>query len=425
MIDLVIALGVVMLLISLSAIVSGLETAFTAASRAKIQHKISKGNLRAKIVAKLRENMGSLISTFMVLETIIEVSATSLLTVAFTRSMGEKGALAASVIMSILIVIYGEVLPKIYAFNHAEKVSIRFAKPSFWIFYIFSPLAKLMENVAKFTLKLFRSPLKQSDASATIDELRGIIQLHATQPGAKTTQEGLMLESILDLSEVSVDEIMTHRKYVNMINCESSATEILEYVLSSPYTRHPVWRDNRENIVGVLHTKDLLRAFAGHKGNFNDIDILQACSSPWFIPESSKLLVQLQSFKARKEHLACVVDEYGALLGIVTLEDILEEIVGPIDDEHDITLPGIKAESKDSYIIYGWVTLRDIEKQLGVELPDEHAATLAGFVIHEAENIPDVGQIFHFQGLRIEILKKKRNQITKLRVSGIVKPKNY
>ncbi len=414
---LIIGLIILFSLVAMS-IICGLETAFTAVSRAKLHQLIAKGNKRAMLVQKLREQMPRLIGTLTVLETIVEVSVTTLAGVMFTNLLGEKGPLVSGILMSILIIVYGQSLPKIYAFGNPERMTIRFAKISSWIFYLFSPLARLMEHIAKVSLSALRVPVKKHDASATIEELRGIIQLHASTSQSNATHEGVMLESVLDLAEVSVDEVMTHRKYVNMINADASPTEVLEFVLSSPHTRHPVWQEDRDNIIGILHTKDLLRAFAGHQGNFDDINILQACSSPWFVPETTKLLAQLQNFKARKEHLACVVDEYGAFLGIVTLEDILEEIVGPIDDEHDITLPGIRPEGGNAYSIYGWVTLRDIEKQIGIELPDEKAATIAGLVIQETQTIPSIGQKFEVCGYKMDILKKKRNQITKIRLKS-------
>lgn len=387
------------------------------ASRAKLQNLIRKGNKKAAQVEKLRKNISGIISTLLVGETFLEVALSSLSTVFFVEVFGDFGPILSTVLMGLLIVIYGEVLPKMYAYKNSENITLSTVGVVGFFVRLLLPLVKIADFIAKWTLRLFGKNVSNSDESENLEELKGAISLHATMgKGNKAQTERLMLESVLDLDELDVDEVMTHRKNVTMIDADLPMDSVLQQVLSSPYTRHPVWKGNRENIVGILHTKDLLRAIANHQGKAQDISVVEVCSSPWFIPESTSLLAQLSMFKSRKEHLACVVDEYGALLGIITLEDILEEIVGDIDDEHDVNVSGFRREGPNTISVHGWVTVRDLNREFDWSLPDENAATIAGLIIDETRCIPSVGQEFMIHGMNMKILGKKRNQITRIRI---------
>lgn len=400
----------------LSGVISAVETAFTAASRGKLQNYIKKGNRKAAEVDKLRrKSMSDIIGALLASETLLEVSATSIATAALTSAFDEVGVMMSTVIMTILIMIYGEIIPKIYAYHYPEKIAIKTVGFIKVFLKVFKPILRLTNLIAQVSLRLMGGVSKDYDPNDSVDELKGAIALHA-HAGSKAQHEKAMLESILDLADVSVDEIMTHRKNVVMIDASMPVEKILEQVLSSPYTRHPVWQENRENIIGILHTKDLLRALAREEA-VATIKIQDACVRPWFIPESTSLFDQLNAFRERREHLACVVDEYGALLGIVTLEDILEEIVGQIDDEHDVAVPGVRKEGPNTISVHGWVTLRDLNREFDWNLPDEEAATLAGLIIHETEQIPEIGQEFFIHGLRCKITARKRNQITRIRIT--------
>jgi Mg2+/Co2+ transporter CorB len=414
---------IILLCLVLSGFISAVETAFTAASKGKLQNLIRKGNRKAAQVEELRrKSMSDIIGALLASETLLEVSATAVATAALTSVFDEAGVMLSTVIMTILIMIYGEIIPKIYAYHYPEKIALKTVGFIKVFLKVFKPLLRLTNIIARFSLRLAGVRSKENDPNESVDELKGAIALHAHM-GSKARNEKAMMESILDLADVSVDEIMTHRKNMVMIDTSTPLDKALEQVLSSPYTRHPVWLDNRENIVGILHTKDLLRALARHDGDMSDISLETACVKPWFIPESTSLLDQLNAFRERREHLACVVDEYGALLGIVTLEDILEEIVGQIDDEHDVTVPGVRREGPQTISVHGWVTLRDLNREFDWDLPDEEAATLAGLIIYETEQIPEIGQEFMIHGLKCKIIARKRNQITRIRITYTAPPK--
>jgi Mg2+/Co2+ transporter CorB len=273
--------------------------------------------------------------------------------------------------------------------------------------------------VVRATLHIFRAgTVTALHPDLSEAELRGVIDLHAGEgQGEEERHERQMLRSILELADVEVEEIMTHRRNVVMIDAELPADQIVEQVLASPYTRLPLWRGQPDNIIGVLHAKALLRAVRAAGGNVDTLNVGAIATKPWFIPESTDLLSQLEAFRSRHAHFAIVVDEYGELLGIVTLEDILEEIVGEIEDEHDIEMEGVSPLPDGACVVEGGVTIRDLNRMFEWRLPDDEAATVAGLVLHEARRIPEVGQIFVFHGFRFEILDRQRNQITSIKVA--------
>ncbi|MEM7026193.1 MAG: transporter associated domain-containing protein, partial [Pseudomonadota bacterium] len=265
-------------------------------------------------------------------------------------------------------------------------------------------------------LGLFGVPSQPDPLSSSIDALRGTIDLHAEE-GLVQKQERDMLGGVLDLANVDVSDIMTHRKNMESINADLPPEQILARVIGSRYSRIPVWRGDPDSIIGVLHGIDLLQVMKDHGGDLADVDIAALCSSPWFIPDTTPLRKQLLAFRQQRQHLALVVDEYGDLGGLVTLEDIIEEIVGEIEDEKDVEISGIEPRGDGSVIVNGWVTLRDLNRQMDWRLPDEEASTVGGLVIHETQRIPDVGQSFAFYGFRFEVLRRKSNQLVLLKVT--------
>ncbi|PCJ61114.1 MAG: hypothetical protein COA65_02555 [Rhodospirillaceae bacterium] len=409
-------LGAILILLILSAFFSGAETAITAASRLRLYQLERTGNPRAKIVNRLRERKERLIGTILLGNNLVNILASALATSLLIGWFGDTGVVYATIIMTTLVLIFAEVLPKTYAIHNATRTALWAAPALRWIVRAFSPIVHAVQWVVTGTLRIFGVRISADlSLTATTEELLGAIELRGGK-GASLRQERAMLRSILDLASVAVDEILIHRKNVFTVNADDEPSLLLSQVLSSNHTRIPLWRDSTDNIVGILHTKAMLRAVHERKGNLGDLDIVAVAAKPWFIPESTTLLAQLQAFRQRHEHMALVIDEYGALMGIVTLEDILEEIVGEISDEHDATIPGIRPQPDGSITVRGTTTLRDLNREFDWELPDEPAATLAGLLLHEARQIPSVGQTFEFHGFRFEILRRYRNQITSVRI---------
>ncbi|MDH3475185.1 MAG: HlyC/CorC family transporter [Rhodospirillales bacterium] len=409
---------VIFVLLIFSAFFSGSETALTAASRPRMHALELEGDHRAELVNRLFDRKERLIGAILLGNNLVNIMASALATSILIGFFGEAGVAYATLVMTLLVLIFAEVLPKTYAIHHADRMALAVAPVMRVIVVLLAPITLAVQAVVRATLHLLRI---KGDASLSPDlseaELRGAIDLHAGEEEER--HERQMLRSILDLADVEVEEIMTHRRSVVMVDADLSADRIVEQVLASPYTRLPLWRGKPENIVGVLHAKALLRAVRAAGGEMEKLNVTAIAAKPWFIPETTDLLSQLEAFRDRHAHFAIVVDEYGELLGIVTLEDILEEIVGEIADEHDVEVEGVSQLPDGACVVDGSVTIRDLNRKFEWRMPDEEASTVAGLVLHEARRIPDVGQVFVFHGFRFEILDRRRNQITSIKIAPL------
>ena len=418
-----ITLGVILLLIIMSGFFSGSETALTAASKARLSQLARKGSGPAATVVALKEKSDSLIGAILIGNNIANILASALATSAMIALMGENGVAVATVVMTVLVVIFAEVLPKTYAINNPDKMALVVGPLIRALVFILTPFTWGTRVIVGATLKLFGVSVAAGlGHDEREEELRGLIEMHA-DGGEEVEHERAMLRSILDLADVEVEEIMTHRGSVRMIDADAPIDELLAQVLESPFTRLPLYREDQDNIVGVLHVKALLRAIRAAKGMTPEaFDVMAIAAEPWFIPDTTTLLDQLQAFRERREHFAVVVDEYGSFMGVVTLEDILEEIVGDILDEHDVAVSGVRPQPDGSYVVEGSVTIRDLNREFEWDLPDEEASTIAGLVLYESRKIPEVGQEFSFHGFRFRILRRHRNQMTLLRMTPITEP---
>jgi len=378
------------------------------------------GDIRAKRVNRLLQHRERLIATILLGNNLVNILASALTTSLMISLFGETGVVYATVVMTILVLIFAEILPKTFALIHSNQMALNVAPVMRVLIWIFRPVNAVIQGIVSLLLTLVGANRDRAlTAQQTLWELRGAIDLHTGDADIKeeVKHERAMLRSVLDLNDVEVGEIMTHRKNMVTIDADLSSVEVLSQISESPYTRIPVKHKSAENIVGVLHTKALLRALQQAEGDIDAVNIRNVSSEPWFIPETTNLLDQLNAFRERREHFAIVVDEYGDVQGIVTLEDILEEIVGNIDDEHDVSVSGVRPQRGGSYVIEGKVTLRDLNREFEWNLPDDDAATIAGLVLNESRIIPTPGQVFSFHGFRFEIMRRHRNQIVQLRVT--------
>lgn len=416
--------GFIIFLMVLSSVFAAGETAFTAVSTARMVAAEKEGNKRATLVQKILLDKEKMIGAFLLGNNIINILASSFTTALFIKLFGEAGVLYATAVMTVMILVFVEVLPKTYAFHRADKLALFMAPFAYAVITIFSPVTELIAGIVKATLRFFGVNLSgQNHDEENMDLLRGAIEMHRGGIAEETDKQRVMLKSILDLADVTVEEVMNHRKNVTMIDVSQSNEQIVDQILSSPFTRIPLWRDDPDNIIGIIHAKWVLRELRAVGGDVNKIHIDQIASEAWYIPNTTTLFDQLQAFRERGEHFAFVVDEYGSFMGVVTLEDILEEIVGDIDDEHDVNVPGVRKLPNGSCLVTGTVTIRDLNREFEWELPDEDYSTIAGLVLYEAERLPDVGQIFSFFGFEFEIIRKHRHQITMVRVTPPVKKK--
>ncbi len=413
---LALTVAAILLLVVLSAFFSGSETALTVASRPLMHQLAQNGNGRARLVNSLRARADELLATILLGNNLVNILASALATSVLVTLFGDVGVIYATLAVTFLVVVFGEILPKTIAFQRADKVALVVAPVINGVIIALAPITRAIDLLLRPVVRGVAGRREVPRLGPSSEELRGAIELHAEE-GAVVRDERAMLHSVLDLGEVTVEEVMVHRRNVTMIDADEPPAAIVTQVLASPYTRIPLWRGEPDNIVGVIHVKELFRAVKAGDGVLEGLDVAELAVKPWFVPESRTLMDQLQAFRRRREHFALVVDEYGSLMGIVTLEDILEEIVGDITDEHDVTVPGVVRQPDGSYVVQGTVTIRDLNRELDWKLPDEDAVTIAGLVLYEAKRIPDVGQAFLFHGFRFEILRRQHHQITLIRVT--------
>lgn len=415
--ELALTLGGILVLLVLSAFFSGSETAITAASRARMHALEKDGDTAAGLVNRLVSAPGRLIGAILIGNNLVNILASALATSLFLGLFGQAGVAYATLAMTALVVLFAEVLPKTYAITAPDRVAIKAAPFLRVVVVLLSPLVTVVQLVVRSILGRNAEGASERLVSAH-EELRGAIDLHH-QEGGVVKHDRDMLGGILDLRELEVGDVMVHRTNMQSVNADDPPKKLLDEILKSPFTRLPVWREEPENIVGVLHVKDLLRQLHRKTATPEEIDILDLASDPWFVPDTTSLKNQLNAFLKRKAHFALVVDEYGEVMGLVTLEDILEEIVGQIADEHDVPDAAIRPQADGTVNVDGIVPIRDLNRRMDWYLPDEEATTIAGLVIHEAQTIPEPGQAFTFYGFRFEILRKQRNQITAMRITPL------
>lgn len=414
-----IAFGIVVGCLIISAFFSASETALTGSSRGSMLRLEKQGSTQAGIVNRMLAARERMIGALLIGNNLANITASALATAVFTAWFGDVGVVYATAAMTVLVVIFAEVLPKTVAINAPDRVALAVARPMRLIVAVLGPLLTVIDIVVRALLRLAGKPIgaNQPILSPT-ERLRGAVDLIHREGGVEKIDRD-MFGGLLDLRELHVSDVMVHRTEMVKINADLTAEEIVREVLATEYTRIPLWREKPENIVGVLHAKDLLRALKTSEGDLSRIDINAITLPPWFVPEMRPLSEQLKAFRRRKTHFALVVDEYGEVEGMVTLEDILEEIVGDISDEHDVVVAGVRTQPDGSVIVDGSVPIRDLNRAMDWQLPDDEATTIAGLVIHESRSIPERGQAFTFHGFRFRVLRRERNRITSLHIHTI------
>lgn len=417
-------IGAILFLLVLSGFFSGSETALTAASRGKLRAQADKGSKGAELALKITEDNERLIGSVLLGNNLVNIMAASLATALFTQVFGESGVALATLVMTLLVLVFAEVLPKTYAITNAESAAALVAPLIRIVVTVFSPVVGAVRYFVRGILRIFGVQTDpDSHILAVREEIAGALYLGHSE-GVVEKEDRDRILGALDLGERAVEEIMLHRSQIEMLDAGLDPEDLLQQCLNSPHTRLPVFKDDPDNIVGVVHAKDLLRAM--HKLMFGadasarrlaDFNILDVAMEPYFVPDTTTLDEQMRQFLRRRTHFALVVDEYGSIEGLITLEDILEEIVGEITDEFDPDAEHPIQKGKDNnFVVDGAMTLRDLNRATDWNLPDEEANTVAGLVIHEAQMIPDVGQVFSFHGFRFEVTGRDGNRITNLKI---------
>jgi len=402
----------IIILIIISGMFSGSETSVTSVNRSKIHKLANKGDKRAKKLLNLIDKKNDLISSILVGNNIVNILASVLATAILIEYFGSNGIFYSTLVMTCLIVIFAEVLPKNIALIKADRFALFFSWPLTVFVKIFYPINLILKSLNLVIYKIFGIDHKKKNISVT-EDIRNMIDMHEDE-GDLHKDESSMINAILDLKEITVEKIMTHRK--NIFSFDINETDkIYSIIAKSSFSRIPVWQDNPNNILGIIHAKNILSNL-DHEGKIDIKKIKESIIKPWFIPETTRVKDQLNEFINRKEKIAFVVDEYGELMGLISLEDIIEEIVGNIFDEKDFSTIGIRRIKDNQYRIRGDVNIRDINRELDIKLPENNASTLAGYLIYKTEAFPEVGQTFKFNDIIYEILNKNKNQITQIKV---------
>ena len=412
------AIGLAALSAIVLALISGFfsaaETGLTAASRARMHQLETQGDAGAKRVNELLDRRERTIGALLLGNNLLNTMAAAITTSLLAAPLGDFGVAVATGVTTLIVLIFAEVLPKTYAIAYPDRTALAVAPAARFFVRVLSPIVIAVQFIVSRTLKMIGvTPRGAPDAYEAEEEIRGAVELHSEE-GAVEIDVRDRLRGALDLRALTVADMMIHRKAMKMISVDLPPREIIAQAMASSHTRLPLFEDEQENIIGVLHARDLLRAISEH--GRDGVVARDVARAPWFVPETTSAEDQLAEFLRRREHFAIVVDEYGALKGLVTLEDILEEIVGDIKDEHDIAVQGVRPQPDGAVNVDGTVPIRDLNRVMNWSLPDEEAVTIAGLVIHEAQAIPEPGQRFIFHGYRFQVLRRNRNQITALRV---------
>ncbi len=427
MFDIIASILLVVVLLLLSAFLSGSETALTAAAKSHIHRLGAQGSRRALLVHRLLQKRESLIGGILIANLFLKTLAVTIATTLFVTDFGMIGVVYAAVIMTFLVVFFTGFLPKTFAVSRADRLALAVAPVITSLIAVLDPLVMSLRKLSSKTLRLFGVTVDAQTNVLTIhDEIRSVVAIHKSDGLIlKDHDDGIggmgdMVGGLLDLDDITLEDVMIHRRNMVTIDAALSAPDIVRQVANSSYTRLPVWRDNPDNIIGILNGKSVLRALDAVDHDVSKISIDSLLTPPWFTPETTTLREQLNAFRTRRAHVALVVDEYGTLMGLVTLEDILEEIVGDIADEHDVAVQGLRKRGDGSVIIEGAAAIRDVNRELEWTLPDDSATTIAGLVLHVAERIPRPGESFTTAGYRLDVIRSQGNRITAVKVLPLV-----
>lgn len=411
-------IGAIVVLLAVSGFFAGAETALTAVSRGKMLQLEREGSRAAQDVNALMDNRERLIGALLLGNTFVNILASSLATMLLTNTLGARAVAAATAIMTVVVLVFSEVLPKTLAIARTDRFALAVAWPVRKAIAVLGPIVGTVQYLVWKVLSFLGVEQEEhGEVLPAHQEIRGTVELHHRE-GTVEREHRDMIGGILDLHELTLGDVMIHRKNIVTADADLPPRALLEEVMLSGHSRVPLWRGQPENIVGVLHIKAIVQAAMRNRWSYEGLDIAALATPPWFVPETTTAEEQLEAFREKRTRFALVVDEYGALQGLVTVEDIFDEIFGALPDEMEApSRPDVRRQPDGSYLIDGKVPVRELNRELDWNLPDEEATTIAGLVIHEARTIPEVGQRFAFFGFKFEVLRRQRNQITALRVT--------
>ncbi|KFX69848.1 hypothetical protein TMS3_0110055 [Pseudomonas taeanensis MS-3] len=404
--------GLLLFLLACSAFFSSSETSLLSLNRYRLRHLAKNGHRGAKRVSTLLSRPDRLLGTILIGNNFVNILASSIATVLAIQLWGEAGIAIATIGLTLALLIFGEITPKTLAALRPETVAYPFSLPLMLLLKLFYPLVIVLNWISNGLLKLLGvDPASKTSDSLTTEELRSVVG----EPGhelPKNRQD--MLLGILDLEKVTVDDIMIPRNEVTGINLVDDIETIISQLRTTPHTRLPVFRNDINQVEGVVHMRQIARLLT-HNQLTKD-SLLEACSEPYFIPENTPLSTQLINFQKHKHRIGIVVDEYGDVIGIVSLEDILEEIVGDFSNQSALRSPDIHPQEDGTLVIDGAAYIREVNKSLDWHLPCDGPKTLNGLITEALETIPDSAVCLKIGPYRLEILQSSENRVKSVRV---------
>ena len=404
----------IIILLFLSALSSGSETALTAVSKLQAHRQNEKGIKNANFILKVKELKDEFITGILLANNLFNILATALMTELLVSEFGGFGITVATILMTLVIVIFSEVTPKIFAINKPMMYAIKVAK----FFYIYTkvikPIVKLINSISGRILRGLGLNLNSDQSKVMKEEFEGAVQLQR-QLSKEGDYEAEYMSNLLELRKLKVDELMTHRNEIIFIDVEDPFKQNLKSINSSTYTRIPVIKGNFNNLIGIIDIRELLKD-SNFNENGNNAQIEKTSFQPIFIPQNKLAMKQLIDFKTQREHISMVVDEYGEIQGLITLEDIIEEIIGEIFDETDVDESYLEKIDDNNYLFNGNASIREINRSLNVELPDKFV-TLSGLIHELAKEIPKVGKVIFYKDLKIQIISRSISKINKVKLS--------
>ena len=402
----------IIILLLLSALSSGSETALTAVSKQRAFRQRDKGAKNANFILKIKDFKDEFITGILLANNLFNILATALMTELLVSEFGGLGVTVATIFMTLMIVIFSEVTPKIFAINKPMTFALRVSK--FFYFYtkLIKPIVNLINKISNKIIKIIGLNLNADQSKIIEEEFEGAVQLQK-QYSKDGEYEADYMSNILELKKLKVDELMTHRNEILYINLDDPYKQNLKIISTSAYTRIPVIKGNFNNLIGIFDIRDLLKDSSMEESNES---IERNTSQPVYIPQNKLAMKQLIDFKSSREHMVLIVDEYGEIQGLITLEDIIEEIIGEIFDETDTDETYLEKIDDSNYLFNGNASLREINRSLDISLPDQFV-TLSGLIHDLAKEIPKVGKVFYAGDIKLQIISRYINKINKVKLS--------
>lgn len=412
--SIVLRLAVLIVLLALSGLFSGAETSLSSLNIIGIKKLKKKGVKEARILERLLNKSSKILATILIGNNIVNIAATAIATeLTLSIFTGKQATFLVTIIMTILILVFGEITPKTYSSYNAEKVAMKLGRPLEVLSVIFSPILVILNKITKIIIKSLGGNIDNNRATVSEEEIKTLVDV-GEEVGIIEKQEREMIESIFEIGDIKVPEVMVPRIDIVYLQEDVSIENATKKVIKFGYSRIPIIGDSIDNVIGVIYAKDLLSCYL--RSNKEELNIKRLIRPAYYVPQSKKAIDLLTEMQLEKVHMAIVLDEYGGTLGLVTIEDILEEIVGDILDEYDDEKDLVEYVDENTLIVRSQISIEDTNSILGDNLPEDEFESLGGFVFNLIGKIPEAGEIIEYNDIIFKILEVQNRRIKKIEI---------